>query len=169
MQFVVLGLQAQLHMDPGPQHVVVVAPAETSDATRFDLYENKHSNVFIHALACACVATLSTHSSKFTALYQCTRKRSVRLCVRTLGCRLTSERQVLESLRGRSIPQKDSEFATENISCAVTVACTCCVLMSDGTVRSHVCTRSVLAALRTFFSLYDNLFTVPCCACGDLL
>ena len=38
-----------------------------------------------------------------------------------------------------------------------------------GTMRSNVCARSVLSELRSFFSLYDNLFTVPCCACGDLL
>lgn len=85
---------AQVHMDPDPRHVVVVAPTESSAATRNTL----ESQFQVYR-------AISVHAQ-----------------------------EVLESLRSGSIRQTD-----------------------------------VLSELRTFFSLYDNLFTVPCCACGDLL
>ena len=157
MQLAILGSQAQLHMDAGPRHVVVVAPAETSATTRFDLAQ---TNTAIHSSLRVCSNTVESQFQVYRAI-SVHAQEVCRSVGSNPGCRLNYS--VLRCW-SRCAPE-----ACDRQTVSLPHAKTFLARPRAGTMRSNVCARSVLSELRSFFSLYDNLFTVPCCACGDLL
>ena len=159
-------------MDSCVRDVVILAPGEAADSNGFVLLHTGTRHIHVRVVSHAQTAA-APRSFKFTAplLFMHERFVSVRSRVPPMPHAVTNVTHCykcypdarvpalqINKKQSRLLPQIHTYFYEIMHKCVCVCVCVC--------ARALV---PVLSALRAFLSRYENLFTAPCCVCGDLL